>query len=94
MATAGIPLAIFFWNRINQAKEEGVKQAALAIIPIQETANEAKKLSIEALSRLNQFELRVAKEYVSQQHFEKFEDRLFREIETIKDKLDDKADKA
>lgn len=94
LGTAGVPLLMFFWNRIKEAKEEGIKQAGLAMAPVLALASESKLIAIDALSRLNQLELRIAKEYVSQQHFERFETRLFQELETIKEKLDNKADKS
>lgn len=81
-AGLGIPLLTFFWNRIKESKEESMK-----------LAQEAKDIALNALQRHNAFELTVTKEYVSMQHFEKFEQRLFGELETIKDKLDNKADK-
>ena len=56
-------------------------------------AEDAKKIALDVYNRHSAFELLVSKEYVSMKHFEKFEERLFDELETIKRKLDDKADK-
>lgn len=79
---AGPFIIKLIFDRINQAKQDAMV-----------LAQEAKDIALDALKRHNAFELMVTREYVSMAHFEKFEERLFSEIETIKRKLDAKADK-
>lgn len=54
---------------------------------------DAEALAVRALEKLNEHKLHVAQDYISLAMFEKFEERLFDELETIKGKLDRKADK-
>ena len=80
---AGPFILKLLFDRINQAKLD-----AMAL------AQEAKNIALDALKRHNEFELKVTKDYVSAAQFEKFEDRLFKELDDIKESLKSKADKA
>lgn len=72
-------------NKLDKAGTDSTE--ALAI------AKESKEIGIDALEKLNAHKLHVAQDYISLAAFEKFETRLFGELETIKNKLDQKADK-
>lgn len=91
---AGIPLLTFFWNRIKEAKEEGMRQAAIAIAEVQKIADEGKKLAIEAKKDLGELKVHIAENYISVKRFEGFETALFKKLDSIEGKLDKKADKA
>ena len=69
-------------DKINQAKLDAMT-----------LAEEAKRIGLDSLRRHNEFELKVTRDYVSMAHFDKFEERLFSDLEIIKNKLDNKADK-
>lgn len=60
---------------------------------VESKAQEGKELAIRALDRLNDHKLHTAEKYVSREHFDTFESRLFSEIGEIKDRLDRKADR-
>lgn len=77
----------------------GIAMAALnaILIPVLKVmwdkTKDAEALAVRALEKLNEHKLHVAQDYISLAMFEKFEERLFDELETIKGKLDRKADK-
>lgn len=97
---AGIPLLTFFWNRIKEAKEEGTKQAAVAIATVAAVAEEGKKLAIEAKKDLGDYKFYVASNHPTNNaiakmelQIEKMGNNLFAELKEISHKLDTKADK-
>ena len=86
MNVIGVPVFMKLFKDIRDADKSATAALALAL--------EGKELSVDALDKLNQHKLHVAQDYISLAAFEKFETRLFNDIEIIKTKLDAKADKA
>ena len=97
---AGIPLLKFFWDRIKEAKAEAIAAAHDATKEMKSTADEAKRLAIDALDKLNSHRLHVASNHPTNSAIEKMEKQiaemgrsLFEELKEISQKLDGKADK-
>lgn len=79
---AGVPLLKFIWDRIESAKQESMT-----------LGQEGKTIALDALRRHNEFRQEATEKFVSMAHFDKFETRLFAELEKITDKLDSKQDR-
>lgn len=89
-----IPILKVMWDRIKEAKEEGIAQAAFAIKEVTAISDEAKALAIDALDKLHAHKLHIAENYISVKRFEGFEATLFKKLDSIESKLDGKQDKA
>ena len=72
----GMPVLLKIFSDVRAADKVAVAAFALAA--------EGKLLSSEALEKLHAHKLHVAQDYISTQAFEKFETRLFNELESIK----------
>lgn len=88
-----IPILKVMWDRIKEAKAEGIAQAAGAINEVTNTADEAKKLAIEAKVDINSLRIHMAENYTSLKRLEALEVALFKKLDGIEAKLDKKADK-
>lgn len=98
--TIAVGVLKVIWDRIKDARDEGVKQASIAVSAVKDTADEAKRLAIEAKEDLNEHRMHVAINHPTNAAITKMElalekigNQLFGELKEISIKLDGKMDK-
>lgn len=84
-----IPILKVMWDRIKEAKQEGIAQAAIAIKEVTSTAEESKRLAIEAQVMHNTLRVHLAENYTSLKRLEQLETALFKKLDAIESKQDD-----